>query len=96
MSERTHAFPLLIANTILHAGCHQSVAERVYDALCDMPQDDCMVLWLRIQGRSYRDIAQLLDINKDKAWRIVHGPIKRSVYSIFEHSTHIPHVLVKQ
>lgn len=83
-------FPYLIATTILHAGCHQSVASKVYDALCCLPEKDCIVMWLRIQGRSYGDIGELMDMNKGMVWKIVHGPVRRSVYSIIEHSTAIP------
>lgn len=83
-------FPALVANAIAEAGCHASVAEKVYLALCELPSNDSMILWLRLQGRSYGDIGETLDMNKGRVWKIVHGSIKRSVYSIIEHSTAIP------
>ena len=83
-------FPFLIANTILHAGCHQSVAEKVYHALCELPERDCIVLWMRLQGRSYSDIGALTELNKGSVWKIINGPVKRSIYSVIERSTMIP------
>ena len=82
-------FPFLVAKHILHAGCHQSVAEKVYSSLCELPEKDSIVLWMRLQGRSYSDIAELVEINKGSVWRIINGPVKRCIYSVIERSTQI-------
>lgn len=83
-------FPAMIANKIQEAGCHASVAENVYHALCELPDNDCIILWLRLQGRSYGDIGETMEMNKGRVWKIIHGSIRKSVYSIIEHSTAIP------
>ncbi len=83
-------FPFLVANAIGKVGCHQSVAERVYLALCDLPEEDSKVLWFRLQGESYGRIAKIMDMNKGMVWKIINGPIKRSIYSVIEKSTLIP------
>ena len=85
-----NVFPFLVADAIRAAGCHQSVAEKIQLALEELPPDDSLVLWLRLQGRSYGDIGETLNMNKGQAWNIIHHRIKRSVYSIIEHSTAIP------
>jgi hypothetical protein len=86
----TNVFPMLVAKAILYQHCHTSVAARVFEALCELPERESTVLWLRMQGRSYSDIGALLEMNKGMVWKIIHGPVRRSVYSIIERSTAIP------
>lgn len=83
-------FPYLVADAIRQAGCHQSVAEKIQMALEELPPDDSIVLWLRLQGRSYRDIGETLGFSRMKAFRVIHNDLRNSIYSVIEHSTAIP------
>jgi hypothetical protein len=80
-------FPILIAQRMIQAGCHISVAQRVRLALEDRTDAENMIFWLRMQGRSYGDIGELMEMNKGLVWRIVHGSLKRCVYSVLESAT---------
>ena len=84
-----NVFPLLAAKAMLQQGCHASVAIRVYHALSEISERQSRVLWLRLQGRSYSDISDELGINKGFAWKIIHGRIRQSIYSVIERSTAI-------
>lgn len=83
-------FPFLVASAIRQAGCHRSVAEKIQLALEELPQDDSIVLWLRLQGRSYRDIGETLGFSRMKAYRVIHNDLRNSIYSVIERSTSIP------
>lgn len=83
-------FPFLVASHIRGAGCHHSVAEKIQLALQTLPEQDSIVLWMRLQGRSYQDIGEVMGMNKGNIWKIIHGPIRRSIYSVIERSTAIP------
>ena len=45
-------------------------------------EDEGRVLWLKMQGHSYREIAEIMGLNQGSVWRVINHPIKRSVYSI--------------
>jgi hypothetical protein len=86
---QSEMFPLLIAQAIIQRKCHISIAARVYEALSTLSERDAEVLWLRMQGKSYGDIGCHMEMNKGMAWKIIHGPVKRSIYSVIERSTQL-------
>lgn len=79
--------PILIHNDMLHRGCQFSIAQKVQNTLSEQSQDAQLVFWLRMQGRSYRDIGGVMGCSHAKPFRIVHNVLRQSVYSILERAT---------
>ena len=76
-------FLLMAEQAILMRGCQFSIAEKVRQALADQPAEEPMVLWMRINGASYQEIADVLDCNKGTAWKFVNRRLRDHVYSVF-------------
>lgn len=79
--------PILVAHEMIHQGCRITVAEQVMKTMEARPDDDSIVLWLRLQGKSYREIGDLMGCSQTRIWRIVQNSLRNCIYSIIEHST---------
>ncbi len=85
-----NAIPFLIVHSMLDQGCHQSVAERVFLLLQERSERQNEVLWLKMQGYGYQEIAAMIGINRGRAWHIINDTMRRSIYSVIERSTVLP------
>ena len=86
--QKANLIPLLIARSMIEARCHYSIAERVMNATRSLPEQDGMILWLRMNGHSYKDIGEMLNVNQGSVWRVVNTRIKNQIYSILESSAY--------
>lgn len=77
-----NVFPLLIARSMLQYGCRLSIAEQVQQAITDRPEIEAQILWMKLRGDSYSQIAEAIGLNKGSVWRLVNSQIKNTVYSV--------------